>query len=200
MGIQLKRHFCLDHAAIRGLIHTYCEWEGGRNGGRDKRNVICVQEMFHHLGSTTASLCLEWGTGLGTEQMSTTYIGIYVPLLLCKKQLSIFDNWKRAASGKKRKCFSELCNAIHNHNAFSSISCMLSEKRIWTCHMEFAQNKLSSSYHHHQWQNFVMLLKTYPGPRGFLPPQREYQATDKEVTRENLWCQSTSRDRLTSNQ
>ena len=41
MGIQLKRHFCLEHAAIRGLIHTYCEWEGGRNGGRDKRNVMC---------------------------------------------------------------------------------------------------------------------------------------------------------------
>ena len=53
----------------------------------------------------------------------------------------------------------------------------------------------------------------YPGPRGFLSPRREYQATDKEAARENLWlpamrislscydsCQSTSRDWLTSNQ
>ena len=27
-------------------------------------------------------------------------------------------------------------------NAFGSISCMLIEKRIWTCHMEFALYKL----------------------------------------------------------
>ena len=26
----------------------------------------------------------------------------------------------------------------------------------------------------------------YPGPRGFLSPRREYQATDKEAARENL--------------
>ena len=27
----------------------------------------------------------------------------------------------------------------------------------------------------------------YPSPRGFLSPQREYWATDKEAVRENLW-------------
>ena len=56
-------------------------------------------------------------------------------------------------------------------------------------------------------------IAVYPGPRDFLSPRREYQVTDKEAVREDLWlpvmrislscydsCQSTSRDRLTSNQ
>ena len=30
-------------------------------------------------------------------------------------------------------------------------------------------------------------ITNYPGPRGFLSPRREYQATDKEAVRENLW-------------
>ena len=35
--------------------------------------------------------------------------------------------------------------------------------------------------------NGLLALKSYPGPRGFLSLQREYQATDKEAARENLW-------------
>ena len=65
-------------------------------------------------------------------------------------------------------------------------------------------------------QSYAVLVYTagnYPGRRGFLSPRREYQVTDNEAARENLWlpvmrislscynsCQSISRDRLTSNQ